>query len=33
MARKPSTIDEYLATVRGERRAALDKLRKTIFSP
>jgi uncharacterized protein YdhG (YjbR/CyaY superfamily) len=30
MARKPTTIDEYLATVKGERRAALDKLRKTI---
>lgn len=30
MARKPATIDEYLATVRGEKRAALDKLRKTI---
>jgi len=30
MARKPTTIDEYLATVRGEKRAALDKLRKTI---
>jgi uncharacterized protein YdhG (YjbR/CyaY superfamily) len=27
---KPTTIDEYLATVKGERRAALDKLRKTI---
>jgi uncharacterized protein YdhG (YjbR/CyaY superfamily) len=30
MARKPATIDEYLATVSGEKRAALDKLRKTI---
>jgi len=30
MARKPTAIDEYLATVRGEKRAALDKLRKTI---
>jgi uncharacterized protein YdhG (YjbR/CyaY superfamily) len=30
MARKPTAIDEYLATVRGERRTALDKLRKTI---
>src|SRR5437588_8053903 len=30
MARKPTTIDEYLATVEGQRRAALDKLRKTI---
>jgi uncharacterized protein YdhG (YjbR/CyaY superfamily) len=32
MARKPTTIDEYLATVTGERRAALDKLRTTIRS-
>jgi len=30
MARKPTTIDEYLASVTGERRAALDKIRKTI---
>jgi uncharacterized protein YdhG (YjbR/CyaY superfamily) len=30
MARKPTTIDEYLATVKGEQRAALEKLRKTI---
>jgi len=30
MARKPATIDEYLATVSGEKRAALEKLRKTI---
>jgi uncharacterized protein YdhG (YjbR/CyaY superfamily) len=30
MARKPTTIDEYLASVKGERRAALDKLRKSI---
>lgn len=30
MASKPSSIDAYLAAVRGERRAALDKLRKTI---
>ena len=30
MARKPTTIDEYLAAVKGEKRAALDKLRKTI---
>ncbi len=30
MKAKPTTIDEYLATVTGERRAALDKLRKTI---
>src|ERR1700676_38298 len=27
-----STIDDYLATVRGEKRAALDRLRKTIRS-
>ena len=32
MARKPTTIDEYLAAVKGEKRAALDKLRKTIRS-
>src|SRR4051794_20651557 len=32
MARKPATIDEYLAPVKGERRAALDRLRKTIRS-
>ena len=30
MVRKPTTIDEYLAAVKGEKRAALDKLRKTI---
>ena len=30
MARKPATIDEYLASVTGERRAALDHIRKTI---
>jgi uncharacterized protein YdhG (YjbR/CyaY superfamily) len=30
MARKFATIDAYLATVKGERRAALDALRKTI---
>lgn len=30
MPRKPSTIDEYLATVKGEKRAALEKLRRTI---
>jgi uncharacterized protein YdhG (YjbR/CyaY superfamily) len=30
MARKPTTIDEYLAQVRGEKRAALDRLRQTI---
>jgi uncharacterized protein YdhG (YjbR/CyaY superfamily) len=31
-ASKPTTIDDYLAAVKGERRAALDKLRKTIRS-
>ncbi len=30
MARKPTTIDEYLAPVRGEKRAALDALRRRI---
>ena len=30
MARKPATIDEYLQGVKGEKRAALEKLRKTI---
>ncbi len=29
-ARKPTTVDAYLATVKGEKRAALDELRKTI---
>jgi uncharacterized protein YdhG (YjbR/CyaY superfamily) len=28
--KKPNTIDEYLATVKGGKRAALQKLRKTI---
>jgi uncharacterized protein YdhG (YjbR/CyaY superfamily) len=32
MNRQFTTIDEYLATVTGERRAALDKLRKTILT-
>jgi uncharacterized protein YdhG (YjbR/CyaY superfamily) len=32
MKKKPTTIDEYLAGVTGERLAALDKLRKTIRS-
>ena len=32
MARKPATIDQYLSTVTGEKRAALDELRKTIRS-
>ena len=27
---KPTTIDAYLTTVKGEKRLALDKLRKTI---
>jgi uncharacterized protein YdhG (YjbR/CyaY superfamily) len=31
-AKKPVTIDEYLATVRGDRRTALEHLRKTIRS-
>jgi uncharacterized protein YdhG (YjbR/CyaY superfamily) len=30
MARKPQTIDEYLATVSEDKRAALEKLRKAI---
>jgi uncharacterized protein YdhG (YjbR/CyaY superfamily) len=30
VARKPTTIDAYLAMVKGEKRAALEKLRKTI---
>jgi uncharacterized protein YdhG (YjbR/CyaY superfamily) len=30
MARKPQTIDEYLAAVRDDKRAALETLRKTI---
>jgi uncharacterized protein YdhG (YjbR/CyaY superfamily) len=32
MARKPTAIDEYLAGVKGAKRAALDQLRKTIRS-
>jgi uncharacterized protein YdhG (YjbR/CyaY superfamily) len=31
-ARKPSTIDEYLAAVPPDKRAALQKLRRTIRS-
>jgi uncharacterized protein YdhG (YjbR/CyaY superfamily) len=27
---KPKTVDEYLATLSGEKRAALEKLRKAI---
>jgi uncharacterized protein YdhG (YjbR/CyaY superfamily) len=30
MVRKPTTIDEYLATVSGERLVALERLRKTF---
>lgn len=30
MKTKPTTIDEYLATVSDDKRAALEKLRKTI---
>jgi uncharacterized protein YdhG (YjbR/CyaY superfamily) len=30
MARKPKTIDEYLAALSDDKRAALEKLRKTI---
>lgn len=32
MPRKPQTIDEFLALVSGEKRAALQKLRKDIKS-
>jgi uncharacterized protein YdhG (YjbR/CyaY superfamily) len=32
MLEKVETIDEYLATVKGEKRAALEKLRKAILS-
>lgn len=32
MAKKPATIDEYLASVSPDRRAALEKLRRTIHS-
>ena len=32
MADKPQSIDEYLATVSEDQRAALEKLRKTIMS-
>ncbi len=32
MTPKPATIDEYLATVSDDHRAALEKLRKTIRS-
>jgi len=30
VVRKAATIDGYLATVTGDRRAALDELRKTV---
>jgi uncharacterized protein YdhG (YjbR/CyaY superfamily) len=30
VAAKPKTIDEYLATLSDDKRAALEKLRKTI---
>jgi uncharacterized protein YdhG (YjbR/CyaY superfamily) len=30
MAAKPKTVDEYLAAVSEDKRAALEKLRKTI---
>ena len=30
MAAKPKTIDQYLAALSDDKRAALDKLRKTI---
>jgi uncharacterized protein YdhG (YjbR/CyaY superfamily) len=30
MAAKPKTIDEYLAAVSDDKRAALEKLRKTV---
>jgi uncharacterized protein YdhG (YjbR/CyaY superfamily) len=32
MARKPATIDDYLATVSDQKRSALESLRKTIRS-
>jgi uncharacterized protein YdhG (YjbR/CyaY superfamily) len=32
MAGKPKNIDEYLATLTGDKRAALEKLRKAIRS-
>jgi uncharacterized protein YdhG (YjbR/CyaY superfamily) len=31
-ATKPKTIDEYLVSVKADRRAALEKLRRTIHS-
>jgi uncharacterized protein YdhG (YjbR/CyaY superfamily) len=32
MPKKPSTIDEYLASVSADRQAALEKVRRTIHS-
>jgi uncharacterized protein YdhG (YjbR/CyaY superfamily) len=32
MGPKPKSIDEYLAAVRADQRAALEKLRKTIHA-
>jgi len=32
MSARPETIDDYLATVSDEKRAALEKLRRTIRS-
>lgn len=32
MAGKPTTIDQYLATVRPAQRSALEQLRKTILA-
>jgi uncharacterized protein YdhG (YjbR/CyaY superfamily) len=32
MGKKPKTIDDYLASVKPDRRAALQKLRRTIHS-
>jgi uncharacterized protein YdhG (YjbR/CyaY superfamily) len=32
MAKKPETIDDYLASVSGDLRAALETLRRTIHS-
>src|ERR671934_2039849 len=32
MRQKPATIDEYLASVKPDRRAALEKLRRAIHS-
>jgi hypothetical protein len=33
MAAKPTTIDDYLAAVSDDKRAALGKLRRTIRAP